>query len=474
MSKKLSRTRVAKDRQLVPLTNYGTFRSNVYRFLRRPYMFAAMCGYALVILFVLFYLSQPLKYRSEMDLVLPGTGNSSNVSLDQVGQVSSQTSTPFSGGGFNPRVNYKEMLTSRSVLSQAAEQMNVSLAKFGEPKVKLTEQTSILSVSITGASPKQAQQKAWELYEALQNGLDLLRADEVARRDESIKNVLQGYREQMNIARNNIVDFQQRSLLVTPEQLDMLVSTHSEKSSKNLTIRAEIADTSHYVTQLSIDIGLSPQLAGKALKLGSDAEYRGYISEMDESAARLTEFQSRWGKKHPKVVAEKLRFDASKAQVWERARMLVGPKADELFGALTLENNPKQAQLFADLINAFAKEQGLIAKQVELERAVVHLADQLKVYSREHAELDRLQREYDLAEAVFTSAAARLEASKADVFASYPVVQLLTTPSFATMAASPRPIIAAVAAVAGFLFITLGVIVLWQRNNLINLMLKRS
>lgn len=467
-------SRVAKNRQLITLTQYGLFRSNVYRILRKPYMAAALCGYAVVALFVMLYMSQPLKFRSEMDLVLPGTGSSSNVSLDDVGQVISQTSAPFSAGGFNPRVNYKEMLSSRSVLEMAAQKSGTSLREFGEPKVKLTEQTSILSISIMGRSPEQAQLKAWELYESLQFGLDLLRSDEVARRDNSIKKVLQGYREQMNHARNNIVDFQQRSLLVSSEQLNLLVSMHSEKSAKNLTARAEIADMSNYVQQLSIDVGISPNLAGKALKLGSDAEYRGYISEMDDSASRLTEFQSRWGKNHPKVVAEGLRFDASKQRLWKRAKSLIGPQADEFFSSLTLENNPKHAQLFADLIDGFAKEQGLVAKQIELERTVLHLADQLKVYSREHAELDRLQREYDLAEAVFTSAAARLEANKADVFASYPVVQLLTTPSFATVPASPRPVIAIAAAIAGILFITLGVIVLWQRNFLINLILKKS
>lgn len=466
--------RVASNRQLVTLDSYGLFRSNVYRTLRRPYMVAALCGYALVIIFVLFYLSRPMTFRSEMDLVLPGTGASSNVSLDEVGQVVSQTGTPFGGGGFNPRVNYKEMLSSRSVLEDAAESLGMTVKQFGEPKVKLTEQTSILAVSVLGKTPEEAQQKSWELYEALQNGLDLLRADEVARRDGSIKNVLQGYRERMNVARNNIVDFQQRSLLVSPEQLDLLVAMHSDKNGKNLSAKAQIADTSNYVHQLSIDVGISPNLAGKALRLGSDPEYRGYISEMDASAALLTEFESRWGKKHPKVVAQSLRFTESKDRVWHRARVLVGPKADELFGALTLENNPKQAQLFADLIDGYAKQQGLVAKQIELERSVLHLADQLKVYSREHAELDRLQREYDLAEAVFTSAAARLEANKADVFASYPVIQLLTTPSFATLASSPRPAVGIAAGIVGFLFITFGVIVLWQRKSLLNLMLNKS
>lgn len=465
---------VASNRQLKVIDNYDKFRGQIYLWLRKPYLVAALCGYAFVILLVSFYLSLPQKFKSDMDLVLPGTGASSNVSLDEVGQVISQTSTPFGGGGFNPRVNYKEMLSSRGVLQRAANKVNLSLEQFGEAKVKLTEQTSILEISMTGATPDQAQQKAWELYYSLQEELDQLRADEVNRRDESIKRVLEQYRIRLNTARANIVDFQQRSLLVTADQLDQLVATHSQKRAQYLDVSTQIADLTRYVSQLSIDIGVSPVLAGKALKLQSDAEYKGYIAEMDNSSSRLSEFRSRWGANHPKVVAETLRFEQSKKELLKRSTYLIGGHANDLFGALSLDATPKRAQLFSDLISAYAKQQGLEAKKQELNRVVLHMADQLKVYTREFAELDRLQREFDLAEAVFTSAAARLEAGKADVFASYPVVQLLTSPSQPVLAVSPKPAIAIAAAIAGILFISLGVVVIWQRHTLINLLLKKS
>lgn len=465
---------VSRDRQLVPLNDWGKFRSNVYRIMRRPYLVTALSGYVTVVLLVLLYLSKPETFRSEMELVLPGTGSSNSVSLNEVGQVVSQTSTPFAGGGFNPRVNYKEMLSSRGVLTTAAEKMGMSLPQFGEAKIKLTEQTSIIAVSIIGDTPEQAQTKAWELYQALQSELDDLREDEVSRRDSSIRNVLAKYREQVNTARTKIVDFQQRSLLVSRDQLGQLISTHSNKRTSTLTVKAELADVKHYVEQLSIDVGLSPNLAGQALKLGTDAEYLGYISEMDDSAAKLSEYSSRWGKSHPRVINEKLRFEGSKKALFKRAQYLVGSKAEEVFGVLSIESSPKRAQLFADLIDAYAKQQGLQAKQADLERTVLHLADQLKVFTREHAELDRLQREFDLAEAVYTSAAARLEASKADIFASYPVVQLLTTPSFPAAAVSPVPAIGLLAGIVGIVFISLAMVVVWQRNSLLNLVLKKD
>ncbi|BDX08253.1 GumC family protein [Planctobacterium marinum] len=455
-------------------TAWDRFRGHVYRILRWPYITTGAMGYAFTFLLVALYLAQSPKFKSEMDLVLPGTGSSSNVSLNEVGQVVSQTSAPFGAGGFNPRVNYKEMLSSRGVLKRAAEKTNLPLAKFGEPKIKLTEQTSIISISITGTSSDQSQLKAWALYEALQDELDHLRADEVARRDASIKNVLAEYRERTNFARGEIVDFQQRALLVSKDQMDQLISTVAQINEKQLYVQSELVELEDYIQQLSLDLQVSPRLAGKALMLQSDPEFRGYIAELSQATTQLSEFRSRWGNKHPKVIAETGRVNVAKASLIQRGGELSGVEATNLFTTLHLDNNPKRAQLFADLIDSFARKQGKVSELQDLKRSHLHLTDQLKVYAREVAELDRLQKEFDLAEAVYTSAAARLEANKADVFASYPVVQMLTTPSFPIQQTSPNPLIAIAAGLFGVFFITFGLIVLWQRKALIQLLLKRD
>ena len=459
---------------LQTMTAYGLLRSKVYRSLRHPYLIVAVTGYVFVFLLVGFYMSLPAKFKSEMDLVLPGTGASSNVSLNEVGQVVSQTTTPFSAGGFNPRVNYKEILSSRSVLERAAARVDIDVEEFGKAKIKLTEQTSIISITTTGNSPEQAKNKSWALYHALQEELDALRADEVLRRDESIKNVLQSYRVSMNDARNNIVDFQQRSFLVSKDQLQQTIGVLSRVDEKRLLMRSELKEMTDYINQMTMNLGVSPSLAGKALVLHSDPEFKGYIGELNVSTALLTEYTSRWGTQHPKVIAESKRQATAKQSLQLRSQELTGIYTQDLFNLLSLDNNPKRAQLFADLIEAFAKKEGHIGMLNELEQSSTRLSDQLKVYSREVAELDRLQREFDLAEAVFTSAAARLEANKADVFASYPVVQMLTSPSLPLLKSSPNPLIAIAAAIAGSLFLTFGLLVLWQRDNIAKLLLKKS
>ncbi|MFT5996224.1 MAG: hypothetical protein ACI9RV_001826, partial [Glaciecola sp.] len=90
------------------------------------------------------------------------------------------------------------------------------------------------------------------------------------------------------------------------------------------------------------------------------------------------------------------------------------------------------------------------------------------------AVLDRLQKEFDLAEAIFTSAAARIEAGKADVFASYPVIQVLTTPSIPAEIDSPIIALGLVAGAVGIIFVTSGVTVLCNRRRLIKRLLKRN
>jgi uncharacterized protein involved in exopolysaccharide biosynthesis len=459
---------------IVTLTKYGLFRAKIYAVLKRPYLVVALASYLVVALLIVIYLNKAPSFTSDMEMVLPGTGSSNSVSLDNVGQIVSQTSTPFSGGGFNPRVNYKEMLSSRGVRARAAKTLQISIQELGKPRIKLTEQTSIISLSMNANNKGVAQAKTFALYEALQDELSNLRADEVLRRDKSINHVLDQYRERMNITRNAIVDFQQRSIVVSTDQMDQLVRTLSGVKEKQLYVKAEAKQLQEYIYQLSEELGVSPKLAGQAFALQSDVEFRAYITELKESITQLTEYSSRWGVNHPKVKTQQKRLNFTRIAINNRSNEMYGVNSSEIFNSLNLDLNPKRSELFADLIDAYAKQKGQDSMFSDLGRSIEHLSDQLKIYSREIVELERLQREFNMAEAIFTSAAARLEASKADIFASYPVLQMLTTPSYPTKQTSPKKVIAFIGGIAGFLFITVGLIILSQRNKLISVLLKKS
>jgi uncharacterized protein involved in exopolysaccharide biosynthesis len=459
---------------IVVLNKFGFFRAKTYAILKRPYLVVGLASYLIVLLLVLLYMNKSPSYTSDMEMVLPGTGSSNSVSLDNVGQVVSQTNAPFSGGGFNPRVNYKEMLSNRGVRARAAKNLNISLDDLGKPKIKLTEQTSIISLAMSAKTKQLAQSKTFALYHSLQDELNNLRADEVLRRDQSINRVLDQYRKKMNITRNAIVDFQQRSIVVSTDQMKQLVKILSGVKEKQLYVKAEAKQLQEYIFHLSEELGVSPRLAGQAFALQSDVEFRAYITELKDSITQLTEYSSRWGINHPKVKAQQKRLNFTRIAINERSSKMYGVHSNEIFNSLNLDLNPKRSELFADLIDAYANQKGQDSMLKDLRRSTEHLSDQLKVYSREIVELERLQREFNMAEAIFTSAAARLEASKSDIFASYPVLQMLTTPSYPIKQSSPKKMIAWIGAIASFIFITLGLLILSQRNKLIRVILKKT
>jgi len=141
--------------------------------------------------------------------------------------------------------------------------------------------------------------------------------------------------------------------------------------------------------------------------------------------------------------------------------------------SVNLEASPDRAHLFSDLVNSFAELHGQEARLASLQTEEERLDNTLRVYTRESKELERLQREHELAQAVFTSAAARLESGKSDVFASYPVLQLLTAPNEPIQRKSPNMKIAMLSLVAGFLFITTALLIIWQRAYLVRKLLAK-
>lgn len=438
---------------------------------KRYFVVAVLC-YGLIAGMVFLYLQQAPVYSSSMALVMPGSGSSSSFNIEEVGQANSQTKSPFAGGSFSPRVNYKEILKSREVLSSAGEKLGLDVQHFGQPKIKLTQQTSIIDVELRAGNAEQAQSKAWALYQSLQEQLDELRADEAMRRDQSIEKVLEHYRARLNTARRALIDFQQNAMLVEVEQLAQHTRKLSELDSKVLYAQAELKQGQDFVQQLGFDLGVSPALAGKAFALQTDTQFRGHIRELDASAEQVSAYRAKWGLKHPKVKASEQRLRLAQQFAFERSAQMLGDVLASSLQSLNLEASPDRARLFADLIDRYAEVQGQKAQLAELEAAKQKLDDRVRILAREAKELERYQRDYDLAEAVYTSAAARLQAGKADVFASYPPVQMLTTPSLATKQRSPNMKVAIVALAAGVILVSFCLFMLWQRQKLVKKLLR--
>jgi uncharacterized protein involved in exopolysaccharide biosynthesis len=90
------------------------------------------------------------------------------------------------------------------------------------------------------------------------------------------------------------------------------------------------------------------------------------------------------------------------------------------------------------------------------------------------SELADLLRDHRVAEAVFSSALARIDTNKQDPFASYPLVQTLAEPSLPRLPASPSLIIALAGAMAATILVLLGFALLWLRQPILNRLLAKA
>jgi len=464
---------VEPDKQLKVPTEADRQRARRRSVLRNPYLIWAAVCYSVVTAVIVLYMSRSPVYSSSMALVLPGSGSSSSMQLNEVGHVTSTTKSPYSSATFNPRVNYREILKSREVLENASDAVELPIEVFGMPGIKLTEQTSILMIELRAGSGTMAQSKALALYEAFQNHLDKLRGDEAKRRDESVLKVLDQYIERVNVTRKALIEFQQRALLVSEEQMQQHTQHLAQLRSEKHLAEAEAQQVQNMVAQLSYDLGVSPDMAGRALELQTDTQFVGHLRELDESAKQISEYQSVWGRNHPKVKASQTRLVKAEKAAFDRSSVILGMGHAQMLQNVNLSNSPERASLFKELIGSYAKVQGVNARINKLSLLEQRMQDELRVLAREATELTRLQRNHDLAEAVYTSAAAELEAGKADVFASYPVVQMMTAPNDPIQKISPSLKIAVAGGVLGYCFITAVLLILWQREYLLKRLLNK-
>lgn len=179
-----------------------------------------------------------------------------------------------------------------------------------------------------------------------------------------------------------------------------------------------------------------------------------------------------FGPNHPRVTDARAALDATLQRARARAAGLTG-LTDMQIAQLDLSSIGARAGLLSRLVEAEADRAALAAEVASLgERAT---AAQARVESLidAAAELEDLQRDYAVAEAVFASAMARSDTTRTDLFVSYPLVQVLEDPSLPVDPSSPRRKLAVAAGGAASIFLMIGLFMGWMRRPLIDKLLAK-
>ena len=428
------------------------------------YALVAVLGTVLIALtaFIVLLLT-PKIYTSRWTLILPGAGGTANLVLQGIGQASTNSASPYSSVSRSPRVNYREIVMSDTVLALAAEMAELSAGELGRPRVKLLQKSSLMRLSIAAANPALAQRKAEAVNAALRSTLDRLRNDELALREAGMRSAMDSYSSRVQTVRKALLEHQTATQLISADQLDELIVSVASLQRELIGITAEAEDKSSYFEALAGSLKITQGVAAAAVMLHADETIRQLTRDYVEARALLQSKRGSLGPNHPRMRDASATVRSVENDFERRAFAILGHRDLDIQRLVLLDVEDATGSLFRTLVTTAAELDGLRARQATLETQLEDLRADLKQRLGAVARLADLERDHKIAEAVFSSALARIDTGKSDLFVSYPLIQTIVAPTLPAVAdGRPRLFVIAGAAGASLCYL-IGLVLLWYR-----------
>ncbi len=442
---------------------------------RRYYTSWALGAAAIWGLAIAYLVLTPKSYTSSFTFVLPGSGAGSSLNLDSVGQATSTTDSAFSTPDISPTENYREILLSHRVLNAAAQAAGLPEgSRFPTPKIELVQQTKLITVSVTARQPAKAQAMAADLSQAFLATLDALRAGEMQVRDDASVNMMDADRATLEDARTQLINYQVESGLVSLTQYNDMVAAVETLRSQLRNVQAQAAQSQAGVDGLTKLLNITPDEANKAMLLEADPLFQASLAEYAKDTVAIATVIATRGNNDPSLQDLRAQRASVQAQLLARSNILIGQSSTALFKDPNLNLRDDRAQLFERLVGAEADLQAFNGMAARLQSQIDAQQQRIVALAPAAAKLDELQTNVQVAEAVFASGLARIGTNKADFFASYPLVQTLEAPTLPDKPSSPQKLVGIGGAIAGTIFLTLALVMIWLRTHLLQKILKNE
>ena len=416
----------------------------------------------------------PARYESKMTLILPGSGVGGSMNVESIGQASAVTSSAFSSATLSPTENYKRLLATDLNLRAAARLSGDAEERFPLPTIKLTDQTNIIDIAITGPSPRIAQRRARALRAAFLADLDRLRGDEAASREAADRARIKGLEDKVRNAQRRLLAFQGATGLVSIDQFSQRISALDTLQDRQQAARATVRQQQAQNRDLTVSLGISTASARSAMVLKADPLFQSLLARYAASMTQGTERVATLGNRHLAVVEARAANDSLRAALVQRGRSLTGLSPSVLLSFADLSVADGRARMFETLVIGNSQEAGARAALAQLGGEIASQEARSKMLVGQAATLADLVRDQRIAEAVFSSALARLDTNKSDPFASYPLVQTLEAPSLPRARSSPSTVLALAGAVAASLLLLIGFGLTWLRQPIIHKLLPKA
>lgn len=421
-----------------------------------------------------YILFAPDRFDSRMTLILPGTGVGASLNLESIGQATTNTSSAFSSPSLSPTENYKRLLTSDIVLRDAARRAEEEEGEFPAPAIKLIDQTNLIEVEMPARNPEQAQKRMIALQDAFLGALDKLREDEAIAREDADAARIAELEAKVDEAQEALLDFQGETGLVSLDQFAGRVTALDQLKATERDRRVQLAESRGGAGRLASTLDISLGQARMAMRLKADPEFRALLSRYATVASEHTEKGATLGDAHATMEELAVQREALRSALGARGGEVSGASSAQVLSFADLAVTDTRERLFATLTERDASGSGHQSALSELRRQIAEQSQNAGDLVGQASQLADLMRDLRVAEAVFSSALARLDTNKSDPFASYPLVQTLEAPSIPRARSAPSPVFALAGAIAASIFTLLGFLLVWLRQPIIRKLLPNA
>jgi capsule polysaccharide export protein KpsE/RkpR len=408
-----------------------------------------------------YYLFVPSTYVSKWTMIVPTSNSSSSVTLESIGQASTQPSQPFGTLQLSPKVIYREIASSDQVRKLAAQMLSIDPRRMGKIRIKSVDETSMLMFQITGSSPEMAQSQGRALIEALGQQLDQLRRDEQEKRARIVRDNLKLYQANLATAQARILEFQRETGLLSLNQFNESSSTAELLRRKQAEHRTEIERLGSEQARLMSRLGFEPAAAAAGLRMAADPAFAKLAASFAESAVAVHENNRLYGPNHPARVLARAKGESAFAELTRIAREARIDPSIDLRSLLLMMNSSHQSELVRTIVANEAAINGRRSESKAIETELARIEADVARLGAHAARLEALKKDHLVAEAVLTSAMARLDTNRADLYSSYPLLQVLAEPDLPESRTQPRLSYAIAAGLVGTLLVLMAWGALW-------------
>lgn len=414
----------------------------------------------------------PRSYESGFTFVLPGSGAGASINLEQIGQASSISQSPFSNQRVNPTESYKRLLLSDRVRDAAKAWGDFD--SLPRPRVKLHDQTQFMEITIQAATPKLAHKRAEAYEKAFLGEVDLLRLEERKAREAGYQAMIAEFETGVSQARAALLMHQSSSGLASLAQFNENVALVDNLNTSLNEARIAETELARKRDSLLASINLTHQDASQALLLAADPAFLVLADAHAEREVLLSQTAFKFGENHPQRVKQMREHHGLTDELAARAHRFTDIPREKAMRFARLLSSAEYSALLKTAIEGEAAYEAARQRSEQLAATLDAERMRLKSLSVAAAKLDDLNRAHQVAEAVFRSAMARIDTNKTDLFASYPLIQTVEAPFTPHKPATPMLALGLVGAIAASMLYVMGLALACLRLPILNALMKSS